>query len=212
LDRSRIAYGLRVRAASRKKTNHRKKAEKRRKEEILNEWRRKRTGNKIAISNRQIHRIFRVPLRQFDLLPKISPNLPWCLADFEPLLERSASRLYRLGMPLLKLETSVAISEEKRKALLSSLSKAVAGTTGKPEQYVMVTVGQSAMLISGKPGDAAFVDIRGIGGLTGETNRKLSQQVCKLLSDSLGIGSDRIYLNFTDVEAGNWGWNGSTFG
>jgi phenylpyruvate tautomerase len=56
------------------------------------------------------------------------------------------------------------------------------------------------------------VNIRGIGGLTGETNRKLSQQVCKLLSDSLGIGSDRIYLNFTDVEAGNWGWNGSTFG
>ena len=115
-------------------------------------------------------------------------------------------------MPLLKLETSVAISEEKRKALLAALSKAVAGTTGKPELYVMVTVGQSAMLMSGKPGDAAFVDIRAIGGLTGETNRKLSQQVCKLLSDSLGIGSDRIYLNFTDVEAGNWGWNGSTFG
>ncbi len=41
---------------------------------------------------------------------------------------------------------------------------------------------------------------------------KLSQQVCKLLSDSLGIGPDRVYLNFTDVEAGNWGWNGRTFG
>ncbi len=115
-------------------------------------------------------------------------------------------------MPLLKLETSVAISEDKRTALLASLSKSVAGATGKPEQYVMVTVGQSAMLMSGKPGDTAFVDIRGIGGLTSDVNRKLSQQVCKLLSDSLGIGPDRIYLNFTDVEAGNWGWNGSTFG
>ena len=115
-------------------------------------------------------------------------------------------------MPLLKLETSVAISEDKRNALLASLSKAVAGTTGKPEQYVMVTVGQAAMLMSGKPGDVAFVDIRGIGGLTSEVNRKLSQQVCKLLNDSLGIGPDRIYLNFTDVEASNWGWNGSTFG
>lgn len=115
-------------------------------------------------------------------------------------------------MPLLNLETSAAISEDKRKALLAALSKAVAGTTGKPEQYLMVTVGQAAMLMSGKPGDAAFVDVRGIGGLTGEVNRKLSQQVCKLLNDSLGIGPDRIYLNFTDVEAGNWGWNGSTFG
>jgi len=115
-------------------------------------------------------------------------------------------------MPLLKLETSVGISEDKQIALLASLSKLVAGATGKPEQYVMVTVGQAAMLMSGKPGDAAFVDIRGIGGLTGEVNRKLSQQVCKVLSDSLGISPDRIYLNFTDVEAKNWGWNGNTFG
>ena len=42
--------------------------------------------------------------------------------------------------------------------------------------------------------------------------RKLSQKVCKLLNDSLGVPEDRVYLNFTDVEASNWGWNGSTFG
>jgi phenylpyruvate tautomerase len=56
------------------------------------------------------------------------------------------------------------------------------------------------------------VDLRSIGGLSDEVNRKLSQQVCKLLKDSLGISPDRVYLNFTDVEAPNWGWNGSTFG
>ncbi len=93
-------------------------------------------------------------------------------------------------MPLLKLETTVVLSEDNRKSLLTSLSKAVAGTIGKPEQYVMVS----------------------IGGLTGDVNRKLSQQICKLLNDSLGIAPDRVYLNFTDVEASNWGWNGSTFG
>ena len=115
-------------------------------------------------------------------------------------------------MPLLKLETTVPLSEEKGKPLLAALSKTVAGTIGKPEQYVMVAASQSSMLMSGKGGEAAFVDIRSIGGLNGETNRKLSQQICKLLKDSLGIASDRVYLNFTDVEAGNWGWNGSTFG
>ena len=56
-------------------------------------------------------------------------------------------------MPLLRLETSVALPEDKRKALLASLSKAVAETIGKPEQYVMVTASQVAMLMSGKPGD-----------------------------------------------------------
>jgi phenylpyruvate tautomerase len=117
-----------------------------------------------------------------------------------------------LDMPLLKLETTVTLSEDKRKALLASLSKAVAATIGKPEQYVMVIASQAAVLMSGKPGDAAFVDIRSIGGLSGDVNGKLSQQICKLLNESLAIAQDRIYLNFTDVDAGNWGWNGSTFG
>ncbi len=70
-------------------------------------------------------------------------------------------------MPLLKLETTVPLPEEKGKPLLSALSKVVAGR---------------------------------------------SEQICKLLKDSLGIAPDRVYLNFTDVEAGNWGWNEPTFG
>lgn len=115
-------------------------------------------------------------------------------------------------MPLLKLETTVVLPEDKRKALLAALSKAVAEGIGKPEQYVMVSAGPAAMVMSGKAGDAAFVDIRSIGGLTGNVTRKLSQRICELLTDSLGVPPDRVYLNFTDVEAGHWGWNGSTFG
>jgi phenylpyruvate tautomerase PptA (4-oxalocrotonate tautomerase family) len=116
-----------------------------------------------------------------------------------------------LNMPLLKLETTVVLLEDKRQALLSSLSKTVAETIGKPEQYVMVVANQAAMQMSGAPGDAAFVDIRSIGGLTNDVNRKLSQKVCKLLHDSLRVPPNRVYLNFTDIPAGNWGWNGNTF-
>jgi phenylpyruvate tautomerase PptA (4-oxalocrotonate tautomerase family) len=116
------------------------------------------------------------------------------------------------NMPLLKLETTAALPDDKTKALVGSLSKLIAGTIGKPEQYVMVSISKAAMFMSGEPGEAAFVDIRSIGGLSDDVNRTLSQQVCKLLNESLGIPSERIYLNFTDVGAGNWGWNGSTFG
>jgi phenylpyruvate tautomerase PptA (4-oxalocrotonate tautomerase family) len=115
-------------------------------------------------------------------------------------------------MPLLKLETTVALSDDKRKALLLSLSKIVAETIGKPEQYVMVTINPAAIVMSGKPGDAAFVDLRSIGGLGGDVNRRLSQKVCRLLKESLGVPTDRVYLNFAEVDAGNWGWNGETFG
>jgi hypothetical protein len=50
----------------------------------------------------------------------------------------------------------------------------------------MVAVGQAAMLMSGRPGAATFVDVRSIGGLTNDVNRKLSQKLCKLLKESLG--------------------------
>ena len=115
-------------------------------------------------------------------------------------------------MPLLKLETTVALDDDKKKALLASLSKITAGAIGKPEQYVMVTISSAASLMSGKPGDAAFVDVRSIGGLNSNVNQQLAQKVCAALKESLGVPPDRVYLNFTDVEASNWGWNGSTFG
>ena len=115
-------------------------------------------------------------------------------------------------MPLLKLETTSALSEAETKTLLSSLSKLVAETIGKPEQYVMISISQAAMTMSGKSGNAAFVDLRSIGGLNGGINRKLSQQVCKVLTESLGIPPERIYLNLMEVAADRWGWNSSTFG
>ena len=115
-------------------------------------------------------------------------------------------------MPLLKLEITASLSDDKRKALLAALSKIVAEAIGKPEDYVMVTVSQAAILMSGKPGEAAFVDVRSIGGLSHEVNRQLSQKLCRLLHESLGVPESRIYLNFTEVAASNWGWKGATFG
>jgi len=115
-------------------------------------------------------------------------------------------------MPLLKLETTVALSEAKQNTLLAALSKLIAEGIGKPEQYVMVAVRQSAILMSSKPGEAAFVDIRSIGGLSGDVNRRLTQGICELLKEQLGISPDRVYVDFTEVKAANWGWNGATFG
>jgi len=80
-------------------------------------------------------------------------------------------------MPLLKLETTVALADDKKQALLASLSKIVAGTIGKPEQYVMVVISPAAILMSGKPDPAAFVDIRSIGGLGGNVNQQLAQKI-----------------------------------
>ena len=115
-------------------------------------------------------------------------------------------------MPLLRLETTVPVGDEKQQALMASLSKVVAGTIGKPEQYVMVTMSPASALMSGKGDASAFVEVRSIGGLSRDVNRQLAQKVSKVLNDALGIPPSRVYLNFEDVQAENWGWNNETFG
>ena len=115
-------------------------------------------------------------------------------------------------MPLLKLETSVAISQEKKTSLSTSLSKILAQDTGKSESHCMIVIEDGAsVMMAQKQGPGAFVDIRGIGGLTGSVNRKLSRSVCTLLQKECGIPPEAVYLNFTDVKAENWGFNNSTF-
>ena len=115
-------------------------------------------------------------------------------------------------MPLIQLTTTAALADVKRKELLDALSVLVAESIGKPEQYVMATISTAAMSMSGKTGDAAFADVRSIGGLNRQVNQELSSRLCALLKESLGIAPDRVYVNFTDVAASHWGWNSETFG
>lgn len=114
-------------------------------------------------------------------------------------------------MPLIKLEVLNA-SDEQCNNLLPKLSKMLAEITGKPEKYFMVTISKITLMMAGKPGPAAFADIRGIGGWTPAVNKKVSQALCTLLKENLQIPPDRVYMTFTDVPAANWGFNGGTFG
>ncbi|NLE67898.1 MAG: hypothetical protein GX608_10790, partial [Lentisphaerae bacterium] len=36
--------------------------------------------------------------------------------------------------------------------------------------------------------------------------------LCEMAKARLGVPADRVYITFMDFPAGNWGWNGSTFG
>ncbi|MCL5097319.1 MAG: phenylpyruvate tautomerase MIF-related protein [Candidatus Omnitrophica bacterium] len=114
-------------------------------------------------------------------------------------------------MPLLKLYLPAMPAEEKGRELLAALSAIVTECTGKPEQYVMTTLHPGSLMMSGQPGAAALAEIRSIGGLTPDVNRQISRKVCHLLEQSLGIPPNRVYLNFKELRAGDWGWNSNTF-
>ncbi len=112
-------------------------------------------------------------------------------------------------MPLISVRTS-ANSRIESELLLSELSSNLASLTGKPESYVMVILEPNIMMtFAGNSDPCAFVDIKSIGSLSpGE----MSSQFSQIISRNSDIPINRIYLNFEDVAASSWGYNGKTFG
>lgn len=111
-------------------------------------------------------------------------------------------------MPMLNLKCSKEVSDDMQQ----ELSKAVARIIGKPETYVMVVAEKASILMSGEKGDAAYVEVKSIGGLDRTVNGELTDTICLLLNDLLFIPSERVYVTFQSVERDHWGWDGSTFG
>jgi phenylpyruvate tautomerase len=115
-------------------------------------------------------------------------------------------------MPLLKLQLSTPLDAAKKKSALRDLSQLMSRGLGKPEKYVMVTIDEGEFIMAGETGPAAFADVRGIGGFSRTTNQAFSKLLGTYLGETFGINSQRVYMTFTDIDATNWGWNGSTFG
>jgi len=116
-------------------------------------------------------------------------------------------------MPLMTLRTTASVTDEQARALLKECSKKVATLTGKPEAYVMTLMGRPmAMTMAGSDEPACFVEVRGVGKMSGEQTKALSRGLCEVLSGALGVESRRIYLNFQEMAGAMWGWDGGTFG
>jgi phenylpyruvate tautomerase PptA (4-oxalocrotonate tautomerase family) len=114
-------------------------------------------------------------------------------------------------MPLLKIQTNVNVPDSKRDALLKKVSRTVAQQLGKPEQYMMVSLeSERPMVFAGTSEPAAFMDLRAIGLPAGKTGQ-LAALLCDLAKAELGVATERVYVNFADVPANLWGWNGETF-
>ena len=116
-------------------------------------------------------------------------------------------------MPLIRVETSAHCDNASKDALAIALLKILAKTLAKPEAYTQALIIDGASISFGlKPGPAAFVMVKSIGGLSPELNASLSKAICAELESAIGVKSDRIYINFANVHGSDWGWNGNTFG
>jgi phenylpyruvate tautomerase len=116
-------------------------------------------------------------------------------------------------MPLVKTVVSVDVDENLKDEVVKELSRITATSIGKPEVYVASVLECGVAITFGgerKPG--AFIEVKSIGGLNSSVNNTLAKEICECMQSKLGIEPSAVYINFTDVSASDWGYNGSTFG
>jgi phenylpyruvate tautomerase len=110
-------------------------------------------------------------------------------------------------MPLLTIKTSVPVANEKKEELFKRATKMLVEAAGKNEANVMIYIEHCDGCMGGTIGPVAFAEIRSMVGLTHEVNNKISDRLCSLLNEMLGIPGENIYLNFVTVPETTWGWN-----
>ncbi|EFJ43698.1 hypothetical protein VOLCADRAFT_83092 [Volvox carteri f. nagariensis] len=119
-------------------------------------------------------------------------------------------------MPTLNVITNVPCDRVTSSDVLKALSKAVSKSVGKPEQWVMCSLTtDKPMIYGGSEEPCAFGYFMSIGAIGGDVNqpniRQISAAICEVLSTHLGVPAARVYIEFSDVNASDVGWNGSTF-
>ena len=113
-------------------------------------------------------------------------------------------------MPFIQINTSSKSVVENDDLLQKDISKMIAVLTGKPENYVMTMIQKDAkMTFAGSDEPCCFIKVQSIGSLKPSL---MSKSLCELIASKTNINTNRIYIEFFDVKASNWGFNSSTFG
>jgi len=114
-------------------------------------------------------------------------------------------------MPYLKIETNADLGPGGAPALAAKASRMASELTGKPERWVMARVeAGAALLFGGSDAPAAFVEMKNIG-LTAAACPGLAEALCEFLEAEAGIPPERVYIEFTTLEPGMFGWKSGTF-
>ena len=112
-------------------------------------------------------------------------------------------------MPFIQINTS-SKSVVDNDLLQKEISKMIADLTGKPQSYVMTMIQcNTQMTFAGSDEPCCFIKLKSIGSLNPSS---MSRSLCELIASKTNIKTNRIYIEFTDVKASNWGFNSSTFG
>ena len=114
-------------------------------------------------------------------------------------------------MPYFSIVTNQSIDRTANQQLLKKTSAFIAELLGKPESYVMISIQpETPLIFGGSDEPAALVRLKSIN-LPVDRCPELSEKICNLIEQELGVPQDRVFIDFKDLERNMFGWNGKTF-
>ena len=113
-------------------------------------------------------------------------------------------------MPLALIYIGTKVADDVKGEIAKEAMKILSEVIGKPIIYCSSQVTESVGGFASNVEPSAFVDIRSVGGLQGK-QKELSDRFCALITTKTSIKGDKVYLNFTELTGGNWGFNHKTF-
>lgn len=113
-------------------------------------------------------------------------------------------------MPFIDSKVTVKLTEDKKESIKTRLGQAVK-LLNKAETYLMVGFEDDYDLyMGGKRLDrGAYVSVSLFGNASSAAYEKMTGEICRILSEELGISGDAVYVTYHGVN--DWGWNGSNF-
>ncbi len=113
-------------------------------------------------------------------------------------------------MPFINVKTNAKVSAEQADKIKFQLGTAITAIPGKSEGWLMVGIdGEQTLYFRGTDEPAAMVSVSLYGSASGSAMNTLTSHITGILTDVLGISSDRIYVSYMCTD--HWGWNGSNF-
>lgn len=114
-------------------------------------------------------------------------------------------------MPFIHAIVNTPLGEKEENTLKTELGKAIRVIPGKSEQWLMTAFEENShMYFRGeKAQPCAFVEVKIYGREDARSFDKMTGEITRILSDTLGIEPDHIYVAYQPISS--WGWNGGNF-
>ena len=116
-------------------------------------------------------------------------------------------------MPTFILNSNVPKpNPEKIEKIQHDATTILSEQIGKSPDFVMTVLNFDQDLSFGNSSDScAYAEVKNVGALNPELTNSMSRDLCTLISSSLNVSEEKIYIEFQESERHLWGWNGKTF-